>query len=1046
MSFATAKVGGSSAGAFAEYLSEQAELVADYYGSRELDGLAFTRVKGKAASYLGVEQGLTMEQFEDLHHGRWNGQQLSQMSYRPVWERDEEGKIVRDARGKKVAAKDAQGKMETTPYRNAWIDCVWAAPKSVSAYMIATDEVTRASIIAAWDASCAEGIAAIEDRAYLLRRTIKGEYKDSTRQQGSTTERVRGAHLLVVPATQLAARHTEETIARGTPPDPHLHTHNAIATLAWLPDPTHPTGMRPLTVDELGIKKFGEEANAVVMGDFARRLEAMGIELDYEQFSDSRRGTISWEVAGISEEARLFHSTNSARRNVIVKQWEEEYGRPPTAPELNDALRKTRVSKKQDGQDKEADSIGVWSTWKQNLRDAGIRVPFMQPKEQTRENETQRRIELHKRMMGVNGLVRDNADFTGDTIMNAIQRSAVGLGFTQDELKSIETEVRSELIVTREANDDRYQYFTTKAQVEKETRLERGRRFIANRQARAPSEEVLAKVLDAQEFALDPQQREAVIAAASSSWAHVEGHAGAGKTTAVSAVKEALEEAKLIDQTIVVSTAAATAQRSARKIGADRYGAVEGIQRQVETGRLFPTDRTLWIIDEAAMMDTNGIDNLLMAARGQGRFVFVGDPAQLSPIGPGGWYAESVTENGAVMLDKTHRFKDPEDVRDYALLRTGDINHTRRSVENLAARGRLHVSDDRTDRVIDAFNDYQKWRDEDPTLTANDIRVVIETNNQDVDSANRFIQSDRKARNELQGDGFEVHDDEQGRAWNLHDNDSIIFLRAQGLGRGIEPIKNGTKGQIISIDEKTKEARLRLEDEREVTVPLQGHQKKQPIGLAYSQHANKIQGDEVRVVQVMPGTEQTANANSAYSQVTRAKEEAHIYLDRDTHGDEPEEALAESWSKRVEKRTSLSRLRERELMEQTVTTEPAHEKTADERKQEVVDEEKETRQPRHQAERARQPVEPEEREREAQPSSVVVEEREEEEQQTEPKRGTPLRERFAHIRQRGGRDEREPDRRNREGISSREEAETPAGRHFRHIRTHENDRGNDIGR
>src|SRR4051812_24900059 len=82
VSFATAKVGGSSAGAFAEYLSEQADLVADYYGSRELDGLAFTRVQGKAASYLGVEQGLTMEQFEDLHHGRWNGQQLSQMSYR----------------------------------------------------------------------------------------------------------------------------------------------------------------------------------------------------------------------------------------------------------------------------------------------------------------------------------------------------------------------------------------------------------------------------------------------------------------------------------------------------------------------------------------------------------------------------------------------------------------------------------------------------------------------------------------------------------------------------------------------------------------------------------------------------------------------------------------------------------------------------------------------------------------------------------------------------------------------------------------------------
>lgn len=1029
MSFATAKVGGSSAGGFAQYLSEQAELVADYYGSRELDGMAFTRVQGKAAGDLGVEQGLTMEQFEDLHHGRWNGRQLSQVSYRPVWETDAQGRFSRDARGHKIPARDAEGKMRTTPYRNAWVDAVWAAPKSVSEYMIATDDRTRKRIIAAWDASCAEGIKAIEDRAYLLRRTISKTYVDGSLQQGSATERVRGAHLIVVPATQLAARHTEETIARGTPPDPHLHTHNAIATLAFLPDPTHPDGLRPLTVDELGLKKFGEEANAIVMGDFARRLEEIGIELDYEKFSESRRGTIGWEVAGISEEARLFHSTNSTRRNAIIKKWEHDFGRPPTAPELSEELRKTRVSKKQDGIDKEADSKGVWDIWRQNLRDAGIREPFLQPREQNRESEAERRIELRRRLMGTNGLVRDNADFTGDTIMNAVERSAVGLGFTQEVLKSIESEVRSELIVTREANDDRYTYFTTKAQVDKETRLERGRRFIAKRDAAAPSKEILTKILDSQKITLDPQQREAVIAAASKSWAHIEGHAGAGKTTAVTAVKEALEEAKLVDQTVVVSTAAATAQRSGRKIGTDRSGAVEGIQRQVEQGHLVPTDRTLWIIDEAAMMDTNGIDNLLMAARGQGRFLFVGDPAQLSPIGPAGWYAESVSENGATMLDKTHRFKDPQDVRDYALLRTGDINHTRRSIENLATRGRVHVSDDRTDRVIEAFEHYKKIRDDRPELTADDIRVIIETNNQDVDSANRFIQSDRKARKELDGDGFEVHDDEQGRMWSLHDNDSVIFLRAQSVGRGEEPIKNGTKGQILDIDKKTKRARLLLEDDREVTVPLKEHQKKQPIGLAYSQHVNKIQGDEVKVVQVMPGTEHTANANSAYSQLTRAKEEAHVYLDRDTHGDEPEEALAQSWSKRVEKRTSLSRLRERDLM--NTHTEPEHEQTAEERKPMDLNQEL----------RRRPGKEHQVTEREAEPSAVAVEDPEEEKQQTQPQRKILLRER---LPRRFGRKDHEQQE------DKEQSTESPVSSRIQHLRERNayqsKGRDNDIGR
>lgn len=290
MSFATAKISGSCASAFAEYLSEQADLVAAYYGGLNSEGLAFERVQGKAVGYLGVERGLTMEQFEDLHHGRWDGRQLSQMSYRPVWETDAQGRITRDSRGHKVPARDADGKMQTTPHRNSWIDAVWAAPKSVSEYMISTTPEVRAQIIAAWDASCAEGVKGIEDRAYLLRRTVSGVSVDSTRQQGSATERVRGAHLLVVPVTQLAARQTEETLARGAAPDPHLHTHHAIATLAWLPDPTHPDKMRPLTVDELGIKRFGEEANAIVMGDFTRRLEDLGIEITYGDFEASRKG------------------------------------------------------------------------------------------------------------------------------------------------------------------------------------------------------------------------------------------------------------------------------------------------------------------------------------------------------------------------------------------------------------------------------------------------------------------------------------------------------------------------------------------------------------------------------------------------------------------------------------------------------------------------------------------------------------------------------------------------------------------------------------
>lgn len=201
-------------------------------------------------------------------------------------------------------------------------------------------------------------------------------------------------------------------------------------------------------------------------------------------------------------------------------------------------------------------------------------------------------------------------------------------------------------------------------------------------------------------------------------------------------------------------------------------------------------------------------------------------------------------------------------------------------------------------------------------------------------------------------------------------------------------------------------------------------------------------------MQVMPGTEHTANANSAYSQLTRAQEEAHIYLDRETHGDEPQEALAESWSKRVEKRTSLSRLRERELMEQTA--QPPHEKTEDERKKETVEQDgptKTRRERQPEPKRNTAPADEQQQEHEAPPSNVAVEEREEEEQQqTELKGGSPLRERFSHIRQPERESGRDTDRRDREKFNDRQDKEAAAGRHFRHIRTQEQDHGRDIGR
>lgn len=951
MSVTIAKIGGRSASAYKEYLKEQMQLleesgvknVAAYYAEEQSPTLelAFTRVMGSGAEYLGIQNGITDEQFEDIHHGRWNGEQLCGSGNRPIYKTDGQGRYEYK-NGKKVKQFDDDGKLMTERYRTSWIDTTFGAPSSVDEYLIATDEVTRAKIIALFEESCAAAIDIIEQDGFNVRKTIPGEKVEGTKQQGSATERVRGAKIIALPVTQFTARHTQDTIDRGAPPNPHLHQHTPIATMAFLPDEDHPKGMRPLTIDSDGIFDIAERINAAQSHIFSRGLEEMGIEIEYQDWDESKRGLCLWEIKDVSEKARQFHNSNSERADEITARWEKDYGHPPTHEELSRELKKTRKGKSKTERDMKADQSGVWDQWGAELTDHGIEIwegdyekddrgrtllndhGMPVPKRQKIERAPLfERQQIFRERLFANlsdrtkksskGFTVDNAFFSGTDVQASIQKAAIGLGFTQVQLRNMEEGIERELVPVEPHHDPRYARYTTPVQVTKELRLTRAIDGKAQQPALSPSRLEIEYAIRIQPNKLDDQQRELVYAACTKSWVFGEGVAGAGKTTCVKASAEALKKADLIDEVVVISTAGATGQRSGIKIGADRFGSFESIEAAIEKGKLKPNSRTMFIIDESAMVDTDRMDRFMTATRGKGRFVLLGDPRQLTEIGAGGWYEASVAKHGAVMLDKTHRFTDHRDVRDYNMLRSGEEGMTKTAIENMEMRGRVHVSYDRSDRMLKVFEDHKYFRDRDETLTADDLRIIGEGTNKEVDTAGAFIQSDRKARGELRGDGFKVNEDATGRSWRLYENDSVIFLRGHYAGLGQKPVKNGTTGRILGIDEAKRVATVEIEDGREIKVPIPENAKRQIINQAYAQHANKIQGHETRIVQIIPGTDRTSNANSAYSQLTRAKDQAHVYLDYQTHGEEPQKAVAKSWARRANKRMAITVMRERGL-------------------------------------------------------------------------------------------------------------------------------------
>ncbi len=219
----------------------------------------------------------------------------------------------------------------------------------------------------------------------------------------------------------------------------------------------------------------------------------------------------------------------------------------------------------------------------------------------------------------------------------------------------------------------------------------------------------------------------------------------------------------------------------------------------------------------------------------------------------------------------------------------------------MAERGRVHVSENAQERIGDVLADYRAFRDQ--GYSSGDVRIVLDSSNTLVDTANRFIQADLLKRGELRGPSYEVEDTQQDRRWLIHEGEQVMFLKPYIDGTG-EAVRNGETGVVLDLNANTGRAKLLLDSGRIVIMPLKAQELDQPLGLAYAQHASKLQGGEAPIVLVMPGTEHPASSNSGYSQVTRASKEAHVYLDHETHGEDPIARVGEAWSQADEKRSA----------------------------------------------------------------------------------------------------------------------------------------------
>ena len=644
MSTRSSKLGGTSGGVIS-YLKDESRTLAEYY-----DG--FTDVWGRAAHTLGIERGITREQFDRLFHGQdpHTGKQLARVRHKTV--------TAEDGTQSKVA--------ERTPM----IDVVFGTPKSVSELMLASTPEMREQIVKVIKEAAHEAFDITEREAKLARVPAKlaaARTRADGRTTDATTERV-PADLIATPVVQFTARDTEATVERGVA-DPHLHVHVPVFTLCQAEG-------RWYTADEFGLKNEtnAKLRDAVFLGELARGLEGLGMELEYGQFDRAKKGEVSWEVKGSKKEIRKHWSTNTERAWELRRAYEEEHGKPMPEVQLKTEMYKTRKAKSEVG--KEHDKQGAWELWQEDLERAGLKLGIPRPGQPIERNPYQSADILRERLLSANGFVRDDALFDVDHIKGSIRRCSVGLGFDQKELDGLEkifvTGQSKDLVVMRDAVDPAHRLYTTQTLLDAEDRIAkaRDRRMdhwvdITGPAGTGKSATTGAAVEIIRRL---NEQTDASIPAALN--ATFEARKFIPNDQQFEAIKKIVQAGRHCDQVIVVSTAATVAEATGKKVKADTWGSVESITTRVNNGSLKIDDRTLVVVEEAAMLDTLRTDSLMKVIK-DAPVVTLGDDKQLSPIGAGGWYSDGLERgtSAQVELVEVRRHADPADVRAYDLIR-----------------------------------------------------------------------------------------------------------------------------------------------------------------------------------------------------------------------------------------------------------------------------------------------------------------------------------------------------------------------------------------
>jgi conjugative relaxase-like TrwC/TraI family protein len=353
--------------------------------------------------------------------------------------------------------------------------------------------------------------------------------------------------------------------------------------------------------------------------------------------------------------------------------------------------------------------------------------------------------------------------------------------------------------------------------------------------------------------------------------AMVVGRAGSGKTWALGLAREAFE---LAGHQVLGTAPTGIATVGLAEEGFTDARTVDRLLLDLGRGRTELDDRTVLVVDEAAMVGTRKLASLLSHAdRAGAKVVLVGDDRQFAPIDAGGGFRALRLRLGASELTVNRRQVEAWEQRAIDDVRAGNLEQ---AIAAYAEHDRIQAFEARDDRDRALVNDW--WQ----AHQAGERPVIYSHRRAQVDQLNSVCQRLRAEAGQLGPEHLTVGD----RSFAVGD---VVVLGANARDR--LGVVNGTTAIIVNLDLPRRAMTVQtLEEEPPKTVRLPGWYLDAPVrpgqsrrvDLAYARTDMRSQGrTEQRALLALDGAE---DMQGGYVQLTRSTQRTDLYL---TVGPEP---------------------------------------------------------------------------------------------------------------------------------------------------------------